>query len=268
MTGLYERSQALSAPDDEARAASAEFAYCELLLVGGHLARRHLGAMGRLGRAVRAKRHARLSRAGLCLGAVVSRKRPRAALRLGRGARPRRLRTLRSELIDRAQAHPCGRLSGVVSPMQIDTCEADLLRDSRDVAQRARHSVHPARLAERHRSAGDDPPPRQDAGAMGARPRAARPRHDPRPRAVPRHAFLGAVAHQIRSRIARRQRHRGRALPDAVRALWPYHGAFRRLSPRRRDDGARHRLQPAQSGRGDAQGSGAGAYRVPRHRHA
>ena len=34
MTGLYERSQALSAPDDEARAASAEFAYCELLRSG------------------------------------------------------------------------------------------------------------------------------------------------------------------------------------------------------------------------------------------
>jgi hypothetical protein len=34
MTGLYERSQAFSAPDDEARAASAEFAYCELLLSG------------------------------------------------------------------------------------------------------------------------------------------------------------------------------------------------------------------------------------------
>ena len=34
MTGLYERSQALSAPDDGSRAASAEFAYCELLLSG------------------------------------------------------------------------------------------------------------------------------------------------------------------------------------------------------------------------------------------
>src|SRR5260370_31946553 len=34
MTGLYERSQAFSVPDDEARAASAEFAYCELLLSG------------------------------------------------------------------------------------------------------------------------------------------------------------------------------------------------------------------------------------------
>src|SRR5260370_39097191 len=34
MTGLYERSQALSAPDAEARAAGAEFAYCHLLLSG------------------------------------------------------------------------------------------------------------------------------------------------------------------------------------------------------------------------------------------
>ena len=34
MSGLYERSQALSAPDDEARAACAEVAYCELLRSG------------------------------------------------------------------------------------------------------------------------------------------------------------------------------------------------------------------------------------------
>jgi len=34
MTGLYERSQALQAPDVDARADSAEFAYCELLLSG------------------------------------------------------------------------------------------------------------------------------------------------------------------------------------------------------------------------------------------
>ena len=34
MTGLFERSQAFSATDEEARAASAEFAYCELLLSG------------------------------------------------------------------------------------------------------------------------------------------------------------------------------------------------------------------------------------------
>ena len=38
-------------------------------------------------------------------------------------------------LIEGAAQHPSGRLSGVVSPMQIDTCTADLLRDSRDAAR-------------------------------------------------------------------------------------------------------------------------------------
>jgi cytosine/adenosine deaminase-related metal-dependent hydrolase len=37
-------------------------------------------------------------------------------------------------VIDAAGRHPCGRLSGVVSPAQIDTCTADLLRDSADAA--------------------------------------------------------------------------------------------------------------------------------------
>lgn len=36
--------------------------------------------------------------------------------------------------IERAEAHPCRRLGGVVSPMQIDTCSEGLLRDSRSVA--------------------------------------------------------------------------------------------------------------------------------------
>ena len=34
------------------------------------------------------------------------------------------------KLIDEAQAHPSGRLSGVIFPAQIDTCSEDLLRDS------------------------------------------------------------------------------------------------------------------------------------------
>lgn len=33
-------------------------------------------------------------------------------------------------LIERARQHPCGRLSGMLCPAQIDTCSADLLRDS------------------------------------------------------------------------------------------------------------------------------------------
>ena len=37
-------------------------------------------------------------------------------------------------LIDQASAHPSGRLSGMVSPSQIDTCTPELLRDSFDAA--------------------------------------------------------------------------------------------------------------------------------------
>ena len=167
MTGLYERSQAFSAPDDEARAASAEFAYCELLLSGVTSLVDISPRLGRLGRAVRQKRHARLSRAGLRLGALVPRKRSRAEIRLGRGARPGGLR-------DRARGdrrapleHPSGRLSGVVSPMQIDNCTADLLRDSRDAARERGlpFTVHVAQsVIEVQR---DDPPARQDAGRNG-----------------------------------------------------------------------------------------------------
>jgi 5-methylthioadenosine/S-adenosylhomocysteine deaminase len=38
------------------------------------------------------------------------------------------------KLIDEVGRHPSGRLSGIVSPAQIDTCTADLLRDSHDAA--------------------------------------------------------------------------------------------------------------------------------------
>jgi cytosine/adenosine deaminase-related metal-dependent hydrolase len=37
-------------------------------------------------------------------------------------------------LIEEARAHPSGRLAGIVSPSQIDTCTADLLRDAYDAA--------------------------------------------------------------------------------------------------------------------------------------
>jgi cytosine/adenosine deaminase-related metal-dependent hydrolase len=39
------------------------------------------------------------------------------------------------QVIERATRHPSGRLSGVVSPMQIENCTAELLRDSRDAAR-------------------------------------------------------------------------------------------------------------------------------------
>jgi len=134
MTGLYERSQAFSTPDDEARAASAEFAYCELLLSGvtslvdispvwdgwidlfaksgmrGFLAPGYASARWRLAN-------------DFDLQYVWDEAR-------GREGFARAL-----ALIDRAIEHQSGRLSGVVSPMQIDSCTADLLRDSRDAAR-------------------------------------------------------------------------------------------------------------------------------------
>jgi len=137
MTGLYERSQAMNAPDDDARAASAESAYCELLRSGvtslvdisapfdgwldlfaksglrGFLAPGYASASWYMedDHELRYRWDEERGRTGFD-----------AAL----------------QLIDRAIQHECGRLSGVVSPMQIDTCTEDLLRDSR-AAARERH---------------------------------------------------------------------------------------------------------------------------------
>jgi 5-methylthioadenosine/S-adenosylhomocysteine deaminase len=133
MTGLYERSQAFSAPDDAARAASAEFAYCELLLSGvtslvdispawdgwvelfaksglrGFLAPGYASARWRLDNDFELKFAWDEARGRDGFAAALA-------------------------LIDQVAQHPCGRLSGVLSPMQIDTCTADLLSDSREAA--------------------------------------------------------------------------------------------------------------------------------------
>lgn len=134
MTGLYERSQALSAPDDEARLASAEFAYCELLRSGvtslvditapwpgwvelfaksgmrGFLAPGFASARWYMedDHELRYRWDEERGRASLAAAMAV---------------------------IDAALGHNSGRLSGVVSPMQIDTCTADLLRDSHAAAR-------------------------------------------------------------------------------------------------------------------------------------
>ena len=134
MTGLYERSQAFSAPDDEARAASAEFAYCELLLSGvtslvdispawdgwielfaksgmrGFVAPGFASARWRLDNDFELKFDWDEARG--CEGLSTA-----------------------LEMIERAARHPSGRLSGVVSPMQIENCTADLLRDSHAAAR-------------------------------------------------------------------------------------------------------------------------------------
>src|ERR1700730_1229834 len=134
MTGLYERSQAFSAPDDEARAASAEFAYCELLLSGVtslvdispawdgwiELFARS-GMRGFIAPGFASARWYLENDFELKFAWDEARGRDGFATALA--------------LIDYAARHPSGRLSGVVSPMQIENCTADLLRESRDAAR-------------------------------------------------------------------------------------------------------------------------------------
>jgi 5-methylthioadenosine/S-adenosylhomocysteine deaminase len=134
MTGLYERSQAFATPDDDFRRASMEFAYCELLASGvtslidispawdGWLdlaARSGLRTFLAPGYASARWRLENDYELKYAWDEPVGRQGFRAAL----------------DLIDRARKHPSGRLSGVVSPMQIDTCAPDLLRDSADAAR-------------------------------------------------------------------------------------------------------------------------------------
>jgi 5-methylthioadenosine/S-adenosylhomocysteine deaminase len=134
MTGLYERSQALSAPDDEARAASAEFAYCELLLSGvTSLVDITAPWDGWIDLFARSG-----MRDFLAPGYASARWSMEDDHELHYAWDPDRGRAgfaAALEVIEAARAHSCGRLSGVVSPMQIDTCEAALLRDSRDAAR-------------------------------------------------------------------------------------------------------------------------------------
>ena len=134
MSGLYERSQAFSAPDDEASAASAEFAYCELLLSGvtslvdispawdGWI---ELFAKSGL-------------RGFLAPGYASARWRLENDFDLRFAwdeARGREGFATALAVIERATRHPSGRLRGVLSPMQIENCAADLLRDSREAAR-------------------------------------------------------------------------------------------------------------------------------------
>ena len=134
MTGLYERSQAFSAPDDEARAASAEFAYCELLLSGVtslvDISPAWDGWVDLFAKSG--------MRGFLAPGYASARWYLENDFELKFAwdeARGREGFATALALIDRAARHPCGRLSGVVSPMQIENCTEDLLRDSRDAAR-------------------------------------------------------------------------------------------------------------------------------------
>jgi 5-methylthioadenosine/S-adenosylhomocysteine deaminase len=134
MSGLYERSQAFSAPDDEARAASAEFAYCELLLSG-------VTSLVDISPAWDGwiELFAKSGLRGFVAPGFAS-----ARWRLDNDhelkfawdeARGREGLATALQVIERATGHPSGRLSGVLSPMQIENCTAELLRDSRGAAR-------------------------------------------------------------------------------------------------------------------------------------
>jgi cytosine/adenosine deaminase-related metal-dependent hydrolase len=134
MSGLFERSQAFYATDDEFRAASAEFAYCELLKSGVttliDISPAWEGWAELLAKSG--------LRAFLAPGYASARWKLESDFELKyawdeKAGKQRFQAALHT--IDAAIKHPCGRLSGVVSPMQIDTCTADLLRDSRAAAQ-------------------------------------------------------------------------------------------------------------------------------------
>ena len=134
MTGLYERSQAFAAPDDEARAASAEFAYCELLLSGvtslvdisppweGWVELfAKSGLRGFLAPGYASARWYLENDFELKFAWDEARGRDGFATALA--------------LVDQVARHPSGRLSGIVSPMQIENCSAELLHDSREAAR-------------------------------------------------------------------------------------------------------------------------------------
>jgi cytosine/adenosine deaminase-related metal-dependent hydrolase len=129
MTGLFERSQAYQATDEDFVAASSEFAYCELLLSGVtslvDISGPWSGWVDQMARSG--------LRSFLAPGYASANWKLENEYTLGYNWDEKRGRArfeLALQTIDAAVKHPSGRLSGVVSPMQIDTCTEDLLRDS------------------------------------------------------------------------------------------------------------------------------------------
>ena len=134
MSSLFERSQAFDTSDAGLRSASAEVASCELLRSGVTSVVDIGGAwdgwadlMAKSG-----------LRSFLAPGFASARWKIEKDTDLGyawdeAGGKKRFEEAL--ALIAGLSKHPSGRLSGVVSPMQIDTCTAELLRDSHAAAK-------------------------------------------------------------------------------------------------------------------------------------
>ncbi len=139
MTGLYERSLAFVL-DDEGQQAAATVAYCELLLSGvttlADLSSPYPGWLDLLAQSG--------LRGFLAPGYASSSWRLENDYELkfqwdekaGRKAFDEALR-----LFAEAEAHPSGRLSGMLYPAQIETCTADLLRDSLEAARAAKRPM-------------------------------------------------------------------------------------------------------------------------------
>ena len=128
MTGLYERSVAFQ-PDAAARKAGKQVAFCEMLLSGitsvadiSGIDEGWIDLAAQSGLRVFLAPSYASARWHLENGWALKYRWDEAAGRRGLDAA--------LALIEQAGAHPCGRLSGIMSPAQIDTCTPDLLRDS------------------------------------------------------------------------------------------------------------------------------------------
>jgi cytosine/adenosine deaminase-related metal-dependent hydrolase len=160
MSGLFERSQAYASTDAAARAAASEMAACELLKSGvttlvdiGPPWEGWAGFWAKSG-----------MRTYLAPGFASARWKLEGDFQLRyewdeKAGRARFAAAL--ELIDAAAKHPCGRLGGVVSPMQIDTCSEELLRDALAAAEDrgvpytvhiAQGTTEVAEMVKRHRA--------------------------------------------------------------------------------------------------------------------
>lgn len=128
MTGLYERCASIM-PDDEGQRAGAEVSYAELLMSGvTTLADLSFPFSGWLDLAARSGLRMYIAPWYASSSWYLENRHElkyRWDKAAGRIAFDDALR-----LIDEADAHPCGRLSGMFSPAQIDTCTEELLRDS------------------------------------------------------------------------------------------------------------------------------------------
>ncbi|HEX3990294.1 MAG TPA: amidohydrolase family protein [Acetobacteraceae bacterium] len=132
MTGLYERGFAFR-PDAAGRVAGKTTAYCEMLLTGittvadlSGIDEGWIDLAARSGLRVFLAPSYASARWHLTNNWQLQYNWDEPAGRNGFDAALR--------LIDAAQVDPSGRLSGVISPAQIDTCTRDLLRDSHDAA--------------------------------------------------------------------------------------------------------------------------------------